>query len=113
LGGSEFDQKRYYLLKVTLWISTVKGGSNLLSNVRLWPNPASNILNVTLADSYDEVDRIIVLDVFGREVYNVPDIGINSNNSILVDVHGLCPGGYFLRYSGRGRVGTVPFVVVR
>ena len=85
-----------------LWVALASGGDLIplplvplstenfsTSNIDVYPNPASDVLNISIPYSYNTVSGRIV-DVSGREVINLP----NMTNKI--DVSGLSNGMYIL-----------------
>ncbi len=61
--------------------------------VKVFPNPASDILNIT---SPEEISEIEIVNVMGQVVYRTE---VNADNAVC-DVNGLNAGVYFVRIYG-------------
>lgn len=84
--------------------------TSCLSEMKLNPNPAQDILNIELPDC--QSDRLGVYDATGRRIQ---DIAIpNGSEKCTLDVSALIPGLYFLRIrSQTGAVVARSFTVLR
>ena len=80
------------------------GISNWKDNVRIYPNPANNFLNIS---SSEIIQRVEVLDVVGRVIVSKT---LNNSNYIL-DVSNLNSNVYFINYSINGVVSTKKVIV--
>ena len=77
-----------------------------LSNLRIWPNPANNSLNV-VSDNYP-IDYITVMDLSGKILMRK---NVGNNNTIL-NVSHLPAGTYLLETVCKGEVSVEKFVKV-
>lgn len=68
------------------------GLENNLSNIKIYPNPANNILNF---QSTDNISRVQVLDIIGREVLNF----IPNRKNFTIDLSDLNKEVYILKYT--------------
>ena len=76
---------------------------NFSSKIKMWPNPAKDVLNISLEDVSDSLDLIVIYDVQGREIIRKNNISNNSNNSI--DISGISSGVYMVEFiSGNNRI---------
>lgn len=75
-----------------------------LSDLRIWPNPANNSLNV-VSDN-DPIDYITVMDLSGKILMRK---NVGNNNTIL-DVSLLPAGTYLLETVGKGEISVKKFV---
>ena len=80
------------------------GISDRTDNVRIYPNPANNILNIS---SSEIIQKVEVLDVVGRVIASKT---LNSSNYIL-DVSNLNSNVYFVNYSINGVITTKKVIV--
>ena len=80
------------------------GISDWIDNVKIYPNPANNILNIS---SSEIIQKVEVLDVVGRVIISKT---LNSSNYIL-DVSNLNRNVYFVNYSINGVVNTKKVIV--
>lgn len=94
-----------YLLNLNHFVFT--GGSTVLaastpvlknsseSNIRVYPNPTADFLNVYVSEKRDEKAGILIYDNAGRRVLSC---GLTGNQTV-VNVAGLAPGIYILKLS--------------
>lgn len=69
---------------------------NLLDNIRVYPNPSSNLFNIDWAGAGEEKElEIACFDLQGRNVY----IESTSNSSTQIQLTDVAPGIYFLQIS--------------
>jgi hypothetical protein len=80
------------------------GISDWIDNVRIYPNPAKNVLNISSSEIMQKVE---VLDVVGRVIISKT---LKSSNYIL-DISNLNSNVYFINYSING-VATTKKVIV-
>ena len=62
--------------------------------ITVYPNPATQRLNIKFNYKKDEIARISIMDVTGREVYSQE---ANDNTQISINVSGLPEGVYFVK----------------
>ena len=82
-----------------LWSSSGTGIGELGTDVSVYPNPASDLLHITLAEPIDGV-RVVLYDMVGKAVF-VQDYG--QENLIEVPVAGLPEGLYVLSMESGSR----------
>jgi hypothetical protein len=100
-----------------LWVALASGGDLIplplvplstenfsISNIDVYPNPASDALNISIPYSYNKVSGRIV-DLSGREVLTLP------NMSNKIDVSGLSNGMYVLDVTINNKSFQQKFVV--
>ncbi len=81
----------------------------LKNNVLVYPNPASDYLNIQVTNEDIQVTSMEVYDVYGKLVTVVRE----NNNSLLqtrISVSGLADGMYFVRVTTEQGILTKPFV---
>jgi len=64
-------------------------------NIKIFPIPAENELNISTGAIFDEPTQITVFDQQGRKL-KVVDTNFNENSAIKVDISSLQQGYYFL-----------------
>ena len=85
---------------------TVSLEENILSNASVYPNPASNIINVSLKNKLENTE-VSIVDAMGRVVLNQT----MDNDFISLDVAGLEEGIYFVKIANGDAVETKTVVV--
>lgn len=83
---------------------------NSISGLMLYPNPASDIVNVIFTTENDEPIIIDVLDIRGRICRTTPETKNTGSNLIQLNVSGLDEGLYFVRLMTGTSVSTIRFV---
>lgn len=79
--------------------------------IAVFPNPASDEVNITLPDSFGTASHITIVDMAGRTVLNKMLPGTNTRNA-RIDVSSLFSGIYQLTViTTDGQRSTVPLVV--
>lgn len=73
-------------------------------NFKLYPNPASNTLNVEYILSSNETGVISIVDILGREVLKKP-VNINLN-AVEISIAGLSDGLFTAKYLINGKLKT-------
>ncbi len=110
---SPFSGISYYLIKQVDFDGTEtfsdfqSVNNNLLTDIRLYPNPASTILTVEYGD---EPTSIEVFDRIGQPIQTEIN---HSNSKAKVDVSGLPNGVYFIRVIRDNYVQTEKFTVTK
>ena len=84
----------------------------LKENIKLYPNPVSNVLNIEIGDlSISDINNITVYSIEGRVVKNVNLESVNE--TIKVDVSQFTNALYFLNVSSKQGSGTTYKFVVK
>lgn len=93
-----------YVDNIYLHKNTVLSSDSFaVSNVKLYPNPTSNILNI---ESVGTIQNIAIINVLGQEVMNK-----TANESLLsLDVSGLNAGVYVIKTVIDGTVSSTKFI---
>jgi hypothetical protein len=71
-----------------------------LAGVTVYPNPAKDVLNVSMPVNSNKLVRLLVTDVAGRIVISQAVQGIKSERNYQLDISQLNPGTYFLKLTG-------------
>lgn len=85
--------------------------NNNISNILVYPNPATEGLRIKLTEKLTENSRMAISDAAGRIVKSLP-VAVNEVN-IFADVKTLAAGKYFVRISNSNQVINGSFTVVR
>lgn len=90
----------YYRIKQTDFdgrtdYSMIESFKQEVSSIELYPNPATNIINIKSANKINDV-RLTVLNSYGQDVSNQ----ITRNNSNQIDVSSLPSGFYSIIING-------------
>lgn len=94
--------------EINVSTGTISPPKNQFLEYTIYPNPASDILNININDQFIENYRFTIFDIYGRVF-----IDETSQQSTL-DISGLNPGIYFIRISNsKGTNTTKKFMVVR
>lgn len=83
---------------------------NNLRRITVYPNPASNILNVAYEARNAQSNTVEMVDMVGKVVKS---FAIHSNegvNNVVIDTEALRNGMYFIKVSDGSSVSTIPFV---
>ena len=72
---------------------------NIAPEISLFPNPATDILNITSSETISEIE---IVNVLGQVVYHTM---VNADN-VVCDVNGLTAGVYFVKIYGNPRTST-------
>lgn len=82
---------------------------NSIAQISVYPNPASETINVTL--SYSGISTYYVADISGRIVLN--GVLNHENSTGAISLNGVSEGIYFLRIIGNNQSAVVRFVVAK
>lgn len=83
--------------------TVLSSDSFAVSNVKLYPNPTSNVLNI---ESEGTIQNIAIFNVLGQEVVNKS----TNESSIRLDVSGLNAGVYVIKTVIDGNVSSTKFI---
>jgi hypothetical protein len=94
----------FYLDNVYLYVAgTANVDNNELLGLSMYPNPASDRLNISAKETIQNAD---IFNVLGKKVMSL-DINKNSES---IDVSNLTSGIYLVKYNVNGTTGTAKFV---
>lgn len=71
------------------------------SSIRIFPNPATNNLNISFTDNFNEECLFSIFDIFGKELKKYS--GFNGQTATL-DISSLSPGLYVLQVYNKNNV---------
>ena len=75
-----------------------------LHNIKLYPNPAKNSLNIEMLDG--KLEQLRVFSVTGKKVYSAN----NVDKALTIDVSQFTPGIYFVKIITNGKAVTERFI---
>jgi len=83
------------------------------STIRIFPDPAGDRITLNFPEKIPDIaNRVVVYDIFGREI--LKENPRPENNSLSLDISGLSPGLYFVVYTGSNKkILKGKFVVAR
>lgn len=93
----------YYLDNIYMYVAGTAGVEDNLFNVSIYPNPASNRLNISAASTIQNAE---IYNVLGKKVMNVT---INKTSE-SIDISNLASGVYMIKYNIENNVGTAKFI---
>jgi hypothetical protein len=65
--------------------------------LKVWPNPATNSINVTCLSFLNNQEKLQILDVTGKEIKHL----IPNNKQMEIDISGLANGLYVVKYGSK------------
>jgi hypothetical protein len=102
-----------FLLTVLHELPTGIADAPAISEMRTWPNPATDELNVGLSSAMKGLVELRVMDLSGRMVLNEPRALSTGSNTLRVAIGQLEPGVYLLHVGDRRNGVTQRFVKAR
>lgn len=69
--------------------------NDVIANCDIFPNPATQKINIPIANLLSSAVQINIYDIFGKQISKNDTPYIISTNSLIVDVEVLSPGIYF------------------
>jgi hypothetical protein len=79
----------------------------LNETIRIWPNPASDVLNVELSGDMEDFRKIDILNGLGMNILSVS----YSGTQLQIPLDKMTAGMYFIRFENQGRLITKKFIV--
>ena len=92
-----------YIDNIYLYRAATASVEDNLFNVSLYPNPASNRLNISAANTIQNAE---IYNVLGKKVMNVT---INKTSE-SIDISNLASGVYMIKYNIENSIGTAKFI---
>lgn len=104
-GGQAFD----YCKNVAVDYCTAIDQIDNLSAFSMFPNPAENVLNLSLTFSQAQDAQITILNMAGQTVYS-ENTGVSTNYSRSIDISKLPAGVYMTKVSSGNQANVKSFV---
>jgi hypothetical protein len=104
------NEKYLYLYKTKILIDGVR--DNSYSRFNIYPNPATDMLNINVNGIFTEPVSISIFNSLGVEVYS----GVFNNSSksaIEINTYELLPGMYFCRVIMGKYINTKKFLILK
>ena len=79
--------------------ASYESNENSLNQLNLYPNPASDLLNIAFNQTENKLFTITLFDATGRIVKNIAYTSILGENKLEIDLAGLIRGMYYLQLS--------------
>lgn len=79
---------------------TLATPNNLLSNLKVYPNPVNNVLNI---NGTDVISKVLVYNVFGQKVMELSP----NTDTLSIDTSNLVSGAYFVQLSSDDKTKTI------
>ena len=82
---------------------------SVLSGIKVFPNPAKDIVSFEFAEGVNDITTIEIVDVMGRIVSSLEIPMITADSRIKTDVSGLSSGiyNYFIRSGEKRKAGKL------
>ncbi|MDP1621242.1 MAG: T9SS type A sorting domain-containing protein [Bacteroidales bacterium] len=96
--------------QLTVMVCTGFNENNLLSQIRIYPNPVHGLLNISIEGKEKQL-RAQVTDVSGRIMYNGLFDNLPAVCTRQIDVSGFAKGVYLIKFSNDSRIFTGKFTV--
>jgi hypothetical protein len=90
----------------------VKNTQNKLKELKIYPNPVSDLLYVQLGSSFAENVEITIFDQAGRTIRSTQNYSI-ENSPLRIDVSSISKGFYLVSVKTANSVSTKGFTVIR
>ncbi len=75
--------------------AAIKPESFDASNIKIFPNPAQNILNIDISNLHEKMEQIILVDMTGKQVFNLVNPG--DKTMLEIPVSNQAQGMYILK----------------
>lgn len=79
-------------------------------NLVLYPNPATNNVQISLVNSTEKIETVLLYDMLGKEVKKVE---ITSNETINLNVSDLSKGVYLVEINTENNLKTIKKLVIQ
>jgi hypothetical protein len=62
--------------------------------LKVWPNPATNSINIACLSLLNNQEKLQILDITSKELLHI----IPTKNEMVIDISRLAKGVYFVKY---------------
>ena len=102
------DKNAWYIDNLTINSIPVSVENRVESNVNIFPNPTSNVINISSPERV--ITSYEVVDVYGKSL--ISQQNTEQSQTCVIDVTQLAGGSYFLKYVVNGMVHVEKFIVL-
>ena len=92
-------------------VQTLGLEDNLLSDFKLYPNPARDIVNVTLNDQIALDVSITIINGLGQTIKTISNQELGGNTNATIDIAGYSKGLYFVTITSNGASQTKKLII--
>ena len=93
----------------TEFFQTLGNGQFSINNISLFPNPASNSVQINLQNTSETIATILINDILGKNIKRITNVSSNQNT---IDVSGLSQGIYFVTINTDNNLKLVKKLVI-
>ncbi|HLO54876.1 MAG TPA: SdrD B-like domain-containing protein [Saprospiraceae bacterium] len=106
----DFDGSKEISKPISIWVD-----NPFDIKLRLYPNPASTLINVEIEHYIESVGTVEIFDMVGRNVFAIKDLNqLNETTQQLsLDISGLSNGIYYIKLNLDGEVFTKKILIQR
>lgn len=97
-----------YVDNVKVYLKNTTGIKELVSdeNISVYPNPSSDIINISYTSDKNQEVTIKLADSKGQIVYQNAKNATNGNNAETINVQNVTPGSYILSIISEGKIAS-------
>ena len=88
------------------------GAGDYLSELKLWPNPATGMVNLSFESNLTHEVQFTLLNVLGQVVRNEPFTALSGVNTHQMDIGYLAPGRYMIQLKTGQEIHAKPVVII-
>lgn len=102
--GATAGEKTYYFDDMVFGGSDLAATSFVASNIKMYPNPATN--NITI-NSLNTIQNVVLYNILGQEV-----LGVNPKlNFVNIDISAINKGVYIVKVMCEGKIATSKLII--
>lgn len=105
------DQFKTYIDLETRWPASVQNTSVSVSDMKLYPNPATDNINITFTSENQDKVLLSIIDISGRIIQSTEAGIMKGSNKIPLALNNLPTGNYTLRLNGEHTNTAVMFTI--
>jgi hypothetical protein len=94
----------------TKFLNALSNTTFAVGNLVLYPNPATNNVQISLVNSTEKIETVLLYDMLGKEVKKVE---ITSNETINLNVSDLSKGVYLVEINTENNLKTIKKLVIQ
>ncbi|MCW3103352.1 MAG: hypothetical protein JWO09_1792 [Bacteroidetes bacterium] len=82
---------------ITVDLCSGIASNNGSSEIIVYPNPASNVINISVGNANFSALTISIVDIQGKEVYNETDKNVSAEYNKQINIENLAKGVYYIK----------------